>query len=108
MPHTPEQAGEAPAYTPAVGELVWDAARKRVGEVMDHRWSRYQLRPPGGGIEWHAEPGDVRPSGATRQGQRCEECSRIKSAYYAASRVGDRDGAARWTTAMGLHQWAAH
>ncbi|MBT2383389.1 hypothetical protein [Streptomyces sp. ISL-11] len=49
-------------YAPAVGELVWDRAGKRVGEVMDDQWSRYQLRLPGGGIEWHAAPADIRPA----------------------------------------------
>ncbi|KAB7846397.1 MULTISPECIES: hypothetical protein [Streptomyces] len=58
MACTPEQAREI--YAPLIGELVWDAARKRVGEVMDHRWSLYQLRPPGGGIEWHAMPESIR------------------------------------------------
>ncbi|GAA3068366.1 hypothetical protein FHS39_001960 [Streptomyces olivoverticillatus] len=105
MPHTPEQTSEAP-YQPAVGDLVWDAASKRVGQVMDHRWSRYQLRPPGGGTEWHAAPENVSPTQA-RQAP-CPQCRRIKAERYEAERTGDRKAAAHAATEMGLHQRAAH
>ncbi len=48
------------------------------------------------------------PEQASEARERCEECHLIKSAYYAASRAGDRETAAYWTTEMGLHQRAAH
>jgi hypothetical protein len=106
MPPTP--------YVPAVGELVWDASRKCLGEVMegpapDHRWSRYQLRPPAGGIEWHAAAEDIRPVPAVaNRHPRCTECVRIKAAYYAAGRAGNRGEATALTEAMGRHQRTAH
>ncbi|MFI9719732.1 hypothetical protein ACIHFE_08760 [Streptomyces sp. NPDC052396] len=101
MPPTP--------YVPAVGELVWDASRKCVGEVMDHRWSGYQLRPPAGGIEWHAAPEDIRPvPSSTGRRPGCTECVRIKTAYYAASRAGNTGEATMLTDAMGRHQRTAH
>ncbi|MEU4211253.1 hypothetical protein AB0F13_14870 [Streptomyces sp. NPDC026206] len=105
MPHTPEQASEA-SHAPARGELVWDTTTNRVGEVMDNRWSRCQLRPPAGGTEWHAAPENL--VSVTVRRPRCEECGRIKDAYYTASREGDGAAAAHWATAMGLHQRAAH
>ncbi|MEU2868820.1 hypothetical protein ABZ769_06385 [Streptomyces olivoreticuli] len=55
MAHTPQPA----PYAARKGELVWDSALDRVGEVTD---DRYRLRPPGGGAEWHAEPRSVRPA----------------------------------------------
>ncbi|MFI9355839.1 hypothetical protein [Streptomyces lydicus] len=46
---------------PAVGTLTLDTKSGRVGRVMDFKWSRVQLRPPQGGIEWDARPEDLRP-----------------------------------------------
>ncbi|MFC5720017.1 hypothetical protein ACFP1Z_07525 [Streptomyces gamaensis] len=43
------------------GTLVLDSQTGKVGEVMDHQGPRLQLRPPGGGREWEADPGAVRP-----------------------------------------------
>ncbi|MFC4514198.1 hypothetical protein [Streptomyces ehimensis] len=105
MSHTPEQTSEASLGLKR-GDLVLDTATGRVGEVMDNRWNRYQLRPLGGGREWHANPLNL--VSPRMNGPRCPECWRIKSAYYAASHEGDREAAARWTTEMGLHQRAAH
>ncbi|MEU3754264.1 hypothetical protein AB0H17_16090 [Streptomyces olivoreticuli] len=55
MAHTPQPAH----YAARKGELVWDSALARVGEVTD---DRYRLRPPGGGAEWRAEPCTIRPA----------------------------------------------
>jgi hypothetical protein len=44
-----------------VGTLALDERTGRVGRVMDHLGSHVQLRPPGGGLEWDADPGHVRP-----------------------------------------------
>ncbi|WP_020121825.1 hypothetical protein [Streptomyces canus] len=48
------------AYTPDVGDLVFDEATRKVGVVMGREGPRYQLRPPGGGREWDAY-GPLRP-----------------------------------------------
>ncbi|MBZ4321037.1 hypothetical protein [Streptomyces huiliensis] len=39
---------------------------------------------------------------------RCAECARIKAAYYAAWRAGDRATAVSLTAEMGRHQRTAH
>lgn len=44
-----------------VGTLALDEQTGRVGRVMDHLDSHVQLRPPGGGREWDADPEHVRP-----------------------------------------------
>lgn len=43
------------------GALVVDRRSGKVGVVMGHVGPYVQLRPPGGGREWDAPPGDVRP-----------------------------------------------
>lgn len=43
-----------------IGTLVVDTARQRIGRVMDCVGRRLQLRPPGGGREWDADPASVR------------------------------------------------
>ncbi|MEV4441217.1 hypothetical protein AB0K09_19785 [Streptomyces sp. NPDC049577] len=43
-----------------------------------------------------------------RRSAPCAECLRIKAAYYAASRTGDRALALSWITAMGRHFRAVH
>ncbi|MGY5131307.1 hypothetical protein ACWGJW_02605 [Streptomyces nigrescens] len=48
-----EEDTEAP-YSPAMGEVVWDSDRDRVGTVMGHEGPCYQLRPLKGGVEWDA------------------------------------------------------
>ncbi|WP_425824599.1 hypothetical protein [Streptomyces fractus] len=49
-------------YTPKRGDLVWDAAACRVGEVVDHVGPCWQLKPShGGGREWDAR-GPLRPA----------------------------------------------
>lgn len=52
------------AAPPGVGTLVYDAAADRIGEVRDsdRRRQKYWLRPPGGGIEWIAALGSLRPA----------------------------------------------
>lgn len=114
MAHTPQQPGEAltvasqeSSYAPAVGELVWDTAAKRLGQVMDDKWSRYQLRPPGGGIEWNAAPSDVHPIGQAPRPS-CTECKRIKDQRAKAAQAGDRELAESWAVAFGRHHRHAH
>ncbi|WP_155055093.1 hypothetical protein [Streptomyces blattellae] len=41
-------------YAPAIGDLAWDNATRRVGRVVDHVGGCWRLRPPGGGREWDA------------------------------------------------------
>ncbi|GHF40903.1 hypothetical protein GCM10010218_22900 [Streptomyces mashuensis] len=101
MPLTPEQSSEF-----APGDLVWDTAACRAGEVMDHRWSRYQLRPLGGGTEWYARGEDLVSHAGP--GPQCGECRHIRTSYHNARRAGDTEGAARWITEMGVHLRAAH
>ncbi|MFD7281765.1 hypothetical protein ACFV80_33235 [Streptomyces sp. NPDC059862] len=58
------------AYTPQVGDLVWDEATRKVGRVMGREGPRYQLRPPGGGREWDAN-GALRPATASERLSAC-------------------------------------
>ncbi|WP_107097909.1 hypothetical protein [Streptomyces atriruber] len=44
------------------GDLAVDEARQRLGQVMGHEGPYLQLRPPGGGREWDADPARVRPA----------------------------------------------
>ncbi|MEU5401015.1 hypothetical protein ABZ348_17185 [Streptomyces sp. NPDC005963] len=52
--------------TLAVGDIAVDTRTGDLGVVMDTgvdpRDGRYSLRPLGGGVEWTADPGDVRPA----------------------------------------------
>ncbi|OYP15708.1 hypothetical protein CFC35_15340 [Streptomyces sp. FBKL.4005] len=50
-----------------VGQLAHDARRERRGIVMDHLDGFVWLRPVGGGTEWTALPGDVRPMDVRKQ-----------------------------------------
>lgn len=45
---------EEASWRPALHETVWDAAAKKVGEVMEASGPNYYLRPLGGGLEWVA------------------------------------------------------
>ncbi|MFE6092721.1 hypothetical protein ACFQ7M_12120 [Streptomyces massasporeus] len=56
----------ANAYTPQVGDLVWDEGSCKVGRVMDKVGPRWQLKPPGGGREWDAK-GPLRPATAAER-----------------------------------------
>ncbi|QKW08181.1 hypothetical protein HUT18_19155 [Streptomyces sp. NA04227] len=44
---------------PVVGETVRDTNRDRVGVVMGREGGLFQLRPPGGGLEWDARAQDI-------------------------------------------------
>lgn len=48
---------------PEVGVLAWDSRRRLVGVLMDAQCGRMYLRPPEGGVEWEALPGDVQAVG---------------------------------------------
>lgn len=50
------------ASKPAIGTVVADTARTRIGRVMGHEGPYVQLRPISGGREWDAAPGDLRPA----------------------------------------------
>lgn len=52
---------------PVVGALVVDTATNRIGYVMGREGPYIQIRPPGGGREWDANPERVRE--ATRNEQ---------------------------------------
>ncbi|MFF7771709.1 hypothetical protein ACFZC7_35080 [Streptomyces massasporeus] len=54
------------AYTPEVGDLVWDEGACTVGRVIDMVGPRWQLKPPGGGREWDAK-GALRPATAAER-----------------------------------------
>lgn len=48
--------------TPAVGALVVDTARARLGEFRGEWCGMWSLRPVTGGKEWDAAPEHVRPA----------------------------------------------
>ncbi|MFF4156581.1 hypothetical protein [Streptomyces sp. NPDC001678] len=116
---------------PEIGAVVRDVGRDRVGEVMAVVGGRVLLRAPGGGREWEALPGDLRPAvtgdalrarvadvnersrreaalAHSQSPSRCRVCWEIKQGRYAAVEAGDRDEATRLATAMGRHQREAH
>ncbi|MEU3917133.1 hypothetical protein [Streptomyces sp. NPDC029004] len=45
-----------------MGSTVKDAVTGRVGRVMGHVGTRYQLRPLNGGKEWEADPKNLSPA----------------------------------------------
>lgn len=45
---------------PAVGTVMVDTVRDRVGEFQGESRGRFYLRPVGGGIEWDVSPEYVR------------------------------------------------
>ncbi|MGW1977453.1 hypothetical protein [Streptomyces sp. NPDC001889] len=49
-------------YEPTAGDVVRDAAGKRIGRVMGRVGGRIQLRPLNGGREWDALPEDLTPA----------------------------------------------
>lgn len=51
---------DATDAAPAVGDVVHDTARERVGRVIGRTGPYLQLRPLAGGLEWDAEPGSLR------------------------------------------------
>ncbi|MFD0318051.1 hypothetical protein [Streptomyces flavalbus] len=62
-PQEPTRGEQTPAsYKPRLGDAVWDSEARRIGEVMDFIDPYVQLRPIGGGIEWDAKPGRLRPA----------------------------------------------
>ena len=40
---------------PEIGDVMFDEATRKVGEVMGHEGPYWQLRPVGGGREWDAQ-----------------------------------------------------
>lgn len=44
------------------GQLVYDPRTRRVGEYRDRVGPYAMLRPVGGGREWEADPGTLRPA----------------------------------------------
>ncbi|OLZ69905.1 hypothetical protein AV521_16330 [Streptomyces sp. IMTB 2501] len=57
----------AETVTPEVGELTYDTKRDRVGEVMGNQAGRVLLRLFGGGVEWEANPDELRPAHANER-----------------------------------------
>ncbi|MDI3386084.1 hypothetical protein QIS99_07605 [Streptomyces sp. B-S-A8] len=52
-------ADHMPAPAPAIGTLVRDVRRDRLGEFRGECCGRWFLRPERGGREWEAAPEDV-------------------------------------------------
>ncbi|MFJ3298874.1 hypothetical protein [Streptomyces bacillaris] len=53
---------------PETGTLLVDVGHNdRVGEFRGVVGPYWSLRPVGGGVEWEAEPGDVRPADRMEQ-----------------------------------------
>ncbi|MEU3252882.1 hypothetical protein [Streptomyces sp. NPDC006997] len=50
-----------PLHEPRLGDTVRDIEADRIGKVMGFVGPHVQLRPIGGGIEWDADPGNLRP-----------------------------------------------
>ncbi|WP_330174523.1 hypothetical protein OG875_13815 [Streptomyces sp. NBC_01498] len=48
---------------PAVGTLLHDTERDKVGEFRGAVGGVWHLRPPGGGKEWEVAPRNVMPAG---------------------------------------------
>ncbi|GAA0915502.1 hypothetical protein [Streptomyces thermoalcalitolerans] len=59
--HADKQAAARDEARLPVGQLAHDTRREQRGIVMDHLDGFVWLRPVGGGTEWTALPGDVRP-----------------------------------------------
>jgi hypothetical protein len=51
----------AVTYEPRLGDLVEDTGVGKIGKVMGFEGPYVQMRPVGGGCEWDAEPGRLRP-----------------------------------------------
>ncbi|MEI5103795.1 hypothetical protein RB200_41605 [Streptomyces sp. PmtG] len=49
---------------PELRSVVFDSRKKLVGEVMGFEGPYIQLRPLKGGMEWDADPKDLRPAAA--------------------------------------------
>ncbi|MET8689704.1 hypothetical protein ABZV77_36430 [Streptomyces sp. NPDC004732] len=82
---TSDAAGTMPerAEEYAVGTLIIDEARKRMGVLMDHVGGCLQLRPPAGGREWDCGPEYARPA-------REDEILRVNVATVTATDQGRR------------------
>ncbi|WP_327667910.1 hypothetical protein OHN37_39700 [Streptomyces sp. NBC_00485] len=51
-----------------LNSLAVDTSRgDKIGYVMGHEGPYVQLRPPGGGVEWDADPNTVRRATATEE-----------------------------------------
>ena len=48
-------------YKPRTGDTVRDTARNKIGKVMGAEGPYVQLRPIHGGIEWDAQPENLKP-----------------------------------------------
>lgn len=56
-------ASDGASPSPVVGRLMVDTGRDgRIGEFRGVAGPYWSLRPLGGGLEWEAEPGLVRPA----------------------------------------------
>jgi hypothetical protein len=63
--NTESEIGTATSENPRVGEWARDVRRGRVGVVVRRTGPYVRLRPVGGGAEWEARPGDLRPAAAS-------------------------------------------
>ncbi|KNB49775.1 hypothetical protein [Streptomyces caatingaensis] len=97
-----------PQRTPAVGELVHDARRDRIGEVTATTAGRLHLRALSGDETWEALPCDVQPTAPAPWPFRCERCQQIRRERSAALQTGDLRLAVVLTETMGIHLRQAH
>ncbi|KRV48676.1 hypothetical protein AQ490_24080 [Wenjunlia vitaminophila] len=56
------EGAEAAGATPKKGALVYDPVTDRMGEYQSESGPYVLLRPVGGGREWEADPGRIRPA----------------------------------------------
>ncbi|MFE0179039.1 hypothetical protein ACFWZ2_42705 [Streptomyces sp. NPDC059002] len=64
-----------------IGTLVVDEEKGKPGRVMGHEGPYIQLRPPGGGREWDADPSRVRPA---------DEAERLRASVVEVALTSDR------------------
>ena len=60
-------SGQEASSSPCVGELFYDTARDRVGEVMAYQGGQAILRSSGGGTTWEADSDGLRPANANHR-----------------------------------------
>ncbi|MEU4213562.1 hypothetical protein AB0F13_26880 [Streptomyces sp. NPDC026206] len=94
----------SPQPDPLIGKVVRDTVRDRLGRVMDHLGSRYQLRPLDGGREWDTEADNIEVVDVPR----CDACDRLKAERGKAHREGRTAAARGFTAALSRHLRVMH
>ncbi|MCS0639361.1 hypothetical protein NX801_27730 [Streptomyces sp. LP05-1] len=78
--NSPSEQASSPL--PALGTLLVDVVRERVGEFRGEWCGQWALRPLGGGTEWTADPAEVQVASP-------EQRIRAKTAYANARSRGE-------------------